>query len=270
MKIGVCIKIVPDPAYYGSITLDPVKKTLVRDGIPSVIDPTDTRAIELALQWKDRFGAEVILFSMAPDSAQPLLREGLAIGADRAYLLSDRRVAGADTLSTSYILSRLIQSTEPCDLILCGNESSDGATSHVPAQLGEWMNMPHASSVVELLPDGDGSVQVKKKLEDCCELCRLTLPSVVAIKSVDLTLRYATMPGIKAAMEKEICILRVNDLADADNAYLGLAGSPTQPGELRTVDDGRAGEVFCGSAEEAAAAILEKIAPYIGMERVGR
>ena len=112
-RIIVCIKPVPDPKAWDRLAMDPVTKTLIREGIPSVINPLDKHALEAALEIKDTHGAEVVLLAMAPASTRPVLREALAMGADRAVLLSDHWFAGSDTLATSRILATAIRRLEP-------------------------------------------------------------------------------------------------------------------------------------------------------------
>ena len=127
--------------------MDPVTKTLIREGIPSVINPLDKQALEAALEIKDACGAEVVLLSMAPASTRPVLREALAMGADRAVLLSDQWFAGSDTLATSRILATAIRRLAPFDLICCGNFTLDGSTAQVPSQVAELLGIPNIMHV---------------------------------------------------------------------------------------------------------------------------
>ena len=141
MNIAVCIKSVPDPQYYEKITIDPESKRLVRDGIPAIINEADLHAMEAALRLKEACGGEIIVISMGPPAAKKQLVEALAMGADRAFLISDRKVGGADSLATSYTLAKTIETTGQYDVIFTGSESADGATAHVPSQIGVWMGM---------------------------------------------------------------------------------------------------------------------------------
>lgn len=259
INIAVCIKSVPNPDYYNRMTIDPVKKTLVREGIPSVINETDMHALELALSLREKFGGEVTVVSMAPPEAKEQLFEALAFGADKAYLLSDRRVGGADTLATSYTLSVLLKSIGKFDLILAGNESADGATAHVPSQLGEWLAMPHMTDAVNLTMESETIVQVTKQLENGCANYKIKLPAVIAVKKKINEVRYLTAKGILTAKNKPIKILNRDDLLDLDDALIGYEGSPTQAGKLVTVEYKRNGELIEGNEEKIAETILEKI-----------
>ena len=127
MNIVVCIKQVPDTT---EIKLDPVKGTLIRDGVPSIMNPDDKGGLEFALQLKDQYGAHVTVITMGPPQADAILREAFAMGADRAILLTDRAFAGADTLATSHALSAALKKLE-YDLIIAGRQAIDGDTAQV-------------------------------------------------------------------------------------------------------------------------------------------
>lgn len=163
MNIAVCIKSVPDPEYYEKITIDPVSKRLVRDGIPAVINEADLHAMEEALRLKETCGGEITVVSMGPPAAKKQLVEALAMGADRAFLISDRKVGGADSLATSYTLAKTLQTTGDYDVIFTGSESADGATAHVPSQLGVWLGATHATNVVDV--KWDNGVVVTRQFE---------------------------------------------------------------------------------------------------------
>ena len=140
MNILVCIKQVPDTT---EIKIDPVTNTLIRDGVPSIVNPFDAYALEMALRLKDQQDATVIVMSMGPPQAKSALKECLAVGADKAYLVSDRAFGGSDTLATSYILSRAIRAVEEktgkFDLIFCGKQAIDGDTAQVGPEIAEQL-----------------------------------------------------------------------------------------------------------------------------------
>lgn len=258
MKIAVCVKSVPDPEYYEQITLDPETKRLVRDGIPAVINEADRHAIEAALRLKEQAGGEITVVSMGPPAAEKQLREALAMGADRAFLISDRKVGGADTLATSYTLSKLLQKTGSYDVVLAGNESVDGSTAHVPSQLGVWMGVGHAANVVELSLDGD-SVLVTKQLEGGCGKYQLKTPCVVAVTAKANEVRFGDVRTILAAKAKPLTVYGADDLDDLDERYLGLKGSPSQNGEVETVSSSKECRMLEGTETEVAAQIAEII-----------
>src|SRR4030042_2608012 len=156
MRTIVCLKPVPDPKYWGQLRLDPKTKTLIRGESPSIINPLDKKALEAALQLREREGGEVVVLSMAPPNVTPVLREALAMGADRSILLSDVAFAGSDTLATSYIMSAAIRKMSPYQLILCGDQTLDGSTGQVSAQIAEFLDIPNLIHVNAIEPHQEG------------------------------------------------------------------------------------------------------------------
>lgn len=264
MRIVVCVKSVPDSDYYERIDIDPVTKTLMRDGIPTVINPADKHALEQALCIKEKMGGEVTVVSMGPPNAKQQLLEALAIGADKAYLLSDRRVGGADTLATSYTLSRIIAETGPYDMILAGNESADGATSHVPSQLGQWLGLTHSSNVTAMEMEDEAHVLITKTFEDGTGVYRVSLPSVIAVSQRINAVRLVNAMAILKAKNKPLIILNADDMNDLNPDYIGLKGSPSKNGELEVIESEQNCEMLEGSAREVAKLIAEKIQPMLG------
>jgi electron transfer flavoprotein beta subunit len=164
-RVIVCLKPVPDPKAWDRLAMDPVTKTLRREGIPSVINPLDKHALEAALEVKDVHGVEVVLLAMAPASTLPVLREALALGADRAVLLSDRWFAGSDTLATARIIAAAIRRLAPFDLICCGNFTLDGSTAQVPSQIAEFLGIPNIMHVSRMELSPDRQMIVTQKIE---------------------------------------------------------------------------------------------------------
>lgn len=265
MQIAVCIKSVPDPDYYDQIIIDPVNKTLVRDGIPSAINVADKHALEQALQMKEKHGGEVTVFTMAPPAARQQMLEALALGADKAYMISDRKVGGADTLATSYTLSELIKKTGNYDIIFAGNESADGATSHVPSQLAEWLGIAHSMNVVAMEMEDDNHALVTKQFENGRGIYRLTLPCVVAVHHSINTVRYTNAMAVLRAKKKPLEILSADDLPELKEEYIGLNGSPSKNGELETIESCKDCTMMEGSEEEIAQMIYDKIQPILGL-----
>ncbi|MDK2822458.1 MAG: electron transfer flavoprotein beta subunit [Clostridia bacterium] len=258
LNIVVCVKPIPDPEKYNEITIDPVNKTIVREGIPTIINPIDKHAIEEALKIKEQYGGKVILMSMAPPNAKETIQEGLAMGADEAYLLSDKKFAGADTLATSYVLAQGIKKIGGADLVLTGTESGDGATAQVSSQLGEWLDLPHLWGVIECNIKNPDDIYIKTKIENGYMEWAGRLPMVMAVSREINKPRYTTIMGVMKAKKKPFTILTFADL-ELDENYVGLAGSPTQPGEIFTPEIGRKGELVKGSKEELVQFIIEKL-----------
>jgi electron transfer flavoprotein beta subunit len=180
------------------------------------------------------------------------------MGADEAYILSDRAFGGADTFATSYTLAKGLQKTEIIfDLILAGSDSADGATSHVPSQLGEWMELPHVSNVSAIETDGKKAA-VKKKIQGGSLEYDVELPAVIGIARGSNEPRMVSAMGVIKARNKKMQVFTKDDL-DVDEKLIGLTGSPTQPGQLLTPDMSRNARVIEGDAAKIAEEILSII-----------
>lgn len=259
LNIAVCIKPVPNPDHYDRVTIDPVKKTIVRDGIPTIINPVDKNAIEAALKLKESFGGKVVVITMAPPNAVENLREALAMGADEAYLISDRAFAGADTLATSYTLAAGLRKTGiDYDLILCGTESADGATAQVSSQLGEWLRIPHLWNVFEFKALEEKKYLLKTKIENGYMEWEASAPLVLAVSREINKPRYTSIMGVIKAKNKKLEVLSNQDLK-LEPEKIGLAGSPTQAGKVFTPDLKRKSERVEGEPDEVVELILEKL-----------
>jgi electron transfer flavoprotein beta subunit len=222
----VCVKVVPKPE---EIRVDPQTRTLLREGVRSEINPPDLNAMELALQLKDRHGGRVSILSMGPPFFEPYLRVALAMGADHIVLLSDRAFGGADTLATTYTLARGINRLGGADLILCGEESSDGATGQVPAGLAEWLGIGQITVIREAELDLDRRmVRGRREMRGGYEMLEVPLPAVLSVKTAANEPRfmdYAIKPW--AFAEGRITVWNQADLA-AEADLIGWQGSPTR------------------------------------------
>ncbi len=268
MKILVLVKPVPDPEKYNEIEIDKHTKRLVREGVPTVVNPTDRNALEAALQIRDAKSAlgeesTLAVLSMAPEFSRDKILECLAMGADEAYLLSDRAFGGADTYATSYVLAQGIKKIEAekaadFDLILAGNESADGATAQVPVQVAEWLGISHISRVCRLQVDGD-IIRAVKRSEDFMLSFEGEGPAVLAVTRDINRPRFVNAMGIVKARKKPLTIWS-NEEMKLEETRLGLDGSPTKPGELVLCSMDRAGQPLVdkpdATAEDAARAIL--------------
>ena len=261
-RIIVCVKPVPDPKHWDQVTMDPETQTLRREGIPSVLNPLDKHALEAALALRDAldaaFDAEVVLLSMAPPFAKPLIREGLAMGADRAVLLSDPGFAGSDTLATARILAAGIRKIGEFDLLLLGNLSVDGSTAQVCSQVAELLDVPSVMHVVGLEAESDGRMRITQRIENGHVVLRGTLPLALAVRKELNKPRYTPFTGIIAAETKEIQVLSNTELG-LDPALLGLAGSPTKMAGLELRRSERACERLEGDADELVQQLVERL-----------
>ena len=255
MKIVVCIKQVPDTT---EIKINPATGTLIRDGVPSIMNPDDKGGLEVALQLKDQFGAHVTVITMGPPQAEAILREAMAMGADRAILLTDRKFAGADTLATSNALAGALRVIEH-DLVITGRQAIDGDTAQVGPQIAEHLHTPMISYVAGVEFDGKDKLTVKKEDEDGYQMLEVHTPALLTVLASAFKPRYMTVKGILDAYdEKEIEIWNV-DKIDVDEAKLGLNGSPTRVKKSFTKPQKVAGEVFDVTPEEAVDLIVAKL-----------
>ncbi len=256
MNIIVCIKQVPDTT---EIKIDPVKGTLIREGVPSIMNPDDKGALELALQLKDQFGAHVTVISMGPPQADVMLREAFAMGADRAILLSDRKFAGADTLATSYALSGLCRMLD-YDLIIAGRQAIDGDTAQVGPELAEHLDLPQITYVASIERLDNGHLRVRKENEDSVQVLEVEGKCLLTVLASAVEPRYMSVSGIVEAYDKEVEVWSA-DKIDVDENLLGLKGSPTKvfqsfpkalkaPGEVHEVSDEEAVELIVNKLKE--------------------
>lgn len=223
MKIVVCVKQVPDT---NEVKLDPVKGTLIRDGVPSIMNPDDKAGLEAALTIKDQTGAEVSVVSMGPPQADAVLREALAMGADEAYLITDRAFGGADTLATSTTVAAAIKKLD-FDLIIAGRQAIDGDTAQVGPQIAEHLNIPNVSYAEDIKVEGK-DVIVKRQYEDRYHMVKVQMPCLITTLGEMNTPRYMTPGGIfDAYREKNVTVWTRPDLDVADEV-IGLKGSPTK------------------------------------------
>jgi len=204
LNIVVCIKQVPDPEHFDRITLDPATGAIRREGVPSITNPLDRHAIEEALLIRERCGGIVSVITMGPPQAKKSLEDALAMGADRGVLLCDPAFAGADSLATARVLSAGIRAHGPFDLILCGNESVDGATGQVTPQLAEFLDIPHVTYARKLSLTGDRAALVERAVEGGYLRVAVTLPAAISVLKGINRYRLPTAMGIMAAAEKEI------------------------------------------------------------------
>ena len=224
MKIVVCAKQVPDTT---EVKLDPKTGTLIRDGVPSIINPDDKAGIEAALQLKEKCpGSTVTVVSMGPPQADVALREALAMGCDEAILVSDRAFGGADTWATSSTIAAALKKLD-YDVIITGRQAIDGDTAQVGPQIAEHLGLPVISYAEDIKVEGD-SVIVKRQYEDRYHEVKAKMPCLITALSELNEPRYMTPGGIFDACDKEVTVWGRADLKDVDDSNLGLKGSPTK------------------------------------------
>ena len=260
MRILVCVKQVPDTT---EIKIDPVTNTLIRAGVPSIVNPFDAYALEIAARIKDVTpGTTITILSMGPEQAKAALKECLAVGGDQAYLVSDRAFGGADTLATSYTLKTAIQAIEEkdgkFDIIFCGKQAIDGDTAQVGAEIAEHLDYPQITYAVEAKLEGDELV-VKRETGDGFEVLAVKFPCVVTGTKPSFDPRFPTIKSKLAANRAQIPTLTAQDLP-VDPALIGLKGSPTKVKKSFTPPRKEGGVKLAGLTGEEAAG---KISAYL-------
>ncbi len=228
MRIVVGIKWVPNTQ---AVRFDPKTGTLIREGVPSVVNPHDLPAVELALQLRDRYGGEVIAITMAPPSAMKGLEHVLGMGIDRAVLITDRAFAGADTLATSYVLAEGIKKIEKdigkVDLAVFGQETIDSSTAHIGAQVASWLDWPYIYYVHKAELAREGVLLVERRLEDRVEWYEIELPGVISVAMKALKPRPVSLIRKIRVKQENPVIVWTNKELGLDTRCIGLKGSPT-------------------------------------------
>jgi electron transfer flavoprotein beta subunit len=263
MHIIVCIKQVPDTT---EVRLDSTTNTLIRDGVPSIINPFDMYAIEEALRLKEAHGGTVTVLSMGPPQVESALREALALGADKAVLLSDRAFAGADTWATSTTIAAGIRALDACDLIICGKQAIDGDTAQVGPGVAEFLDIPQVTFVKKVAAFADGKLTVHRMVEEGYEVIRVPLPAMLTVVKEINEPRLPSLKGKMRAKKETITVLNAAALAgQLGEAKIGLDGSPTRVVKVFTPPRKTSGEIWHGEADELA----KKLADFLKKRRVG-
>jgi electron transfer flavoprotein beta subunit len=254
MNIVVCLKQVPDTT---EVKIDPKTGTLIREGVPSIINPDDKNALEEALVLKENAGAKVTVITMGPPQAQVALREALAMGADEAILITDRAFAGADTLATSNALAGALRKLD-YDVVFAGRQAIDGDTAQVGPEIAEHLQIPQITYVEKVDVTGDKELTVKKAWENGYEIVKVQTPVLLtAIKELNVP-RYMNVRNIFGTFDKEIKIWSADDIG-VDKSLLGLNGSPTKVKKSTTKEAKGQGEIINKPVKEAASYVVSKL-----------
>ncbi|BAP86695.1 electron transfer flavoprotein subunit beta [Paucilactobacillus hokkaidonensis JCM 18461] len=256
MKIVVCIKQVPNT---DTVKIDPKTNNLVRSNVEGIINSFDRNAIEAALQLKQQAGGEVVLLSMGPESYISSLRDGLAMGADAAILLSSRKFGGADTLATGYTLAKAITKIGNVDLILFGRQSVDADTGQVGPIVAEDLQLPQITFAESVELQNNNQLIGHRLLDSVVQEVKVQLPAVVTVRSEMNQPRYETPLNIQKSFEKEITIWSENELA-VDPTQIGQPGSPTIVKRIYSPDKaGRQTQMLPSDAKSAVSTLLSEL-----------
>ncbi|MEM0366145.1 MAG: electron transfer flavoprotein subunit beta/FixA family protein [Acidilobaceae archaeon] len=260
-NIIVTLKITPKPE---EIRFDPVTKTIDRAKATNEINPADKNALEMALQLREKYGGRVITVSMGPPVWEPLIKLAVAMGADDAILISDRALAGSDTLPTSLTLARAIAKIGDYDIILSGEESSDGGTGQVPPGIGEWLRIPHVTYVSAIEIIEEGRARIKRTIKGGYEILEVKMPFIASVELGCNTPRFPDFRRKRWA-EREFK-LKVWTIADLELApeEVGFKGSATTVVELRELKPPeRLKRVISGDPDKLAEELAEIIRSII-------
>ncbi len=226
LKILVCVKQVPD---VNLVKMDPATGNLVRAGVPTLLNPLDGNALEAAVKLKEKCGGEVTVITMGPPMAESTLRECLAVGADKAVLISGRPFGGADTLSTSYAIAMAAKKEGEFDLIFCGKESIDGATGQMGPQLAERFNASQITGalLIEEVDEEKRTVLAQREVDNGVEEIEAKLPCLMTIEKKNYPARLPSLKGKMAAKRASITVYTENDINGLDMQLIGVPGSGT-------------------------------------------
>ncbi len=227
LKILVCVKQVPD---VDQMRMDPATGNLIRAGVPAILNPLDANALSAAVKVKETYGGEISLITMGPPAAEAVLRECLAVGADKAILVTDRAFGNADTLATSYSIVSAANTQDKYDLIFCGKETLDGATGQMGSQLAERFDAAQvtSASLIKEIDLENGKLVVERELEDGIETLEVTMPCLFTMEKTNYPVRIPSLKGKLAAKKAPVVTITSQDIPGLDLQRIGDPGSPTK------------------------------------------
>ncbi len=255
MEVIVCVKQVPDTT---EIRIDPVTNTLVREGVPSIMNPFDSYAVEEAVRIKEKTGASVTVMTMGPPQAAEVLKEAVSMGADNGVLLCDRVFAGSDTLATSCALSTAIKQRGKFSLLLFGKQAIDGDTAQVGPEVAEMLGLPFISYVRKICSFDEKNIRVEKLTDDGYQVVEAGLPAVITVVKEINQPRLPSLKGKIRAKKIELENIGFDDLG-GDSGRYGLNGSPTWVKKVFSPQPRQSGEMLEGDAGTQAGLLIEKL-----------
>ncbi len=256
MHIAVCVKQVPDST---EVKINPETGTLIRAGVPSIINPYDHFALQAAMELKAAHGFRVTVVSMGPPQARSVVQMGLALGADDGVLLSDMAFAGSDTWSTSYALAKAMKKIGKVDIILAGMQAIDGDTAQTGPGIAQQLGIPQVSFCVKVDVDGRKLI-VRRLIDGGHEIVETRAPALLTmIMPKDYVSKYPSFPAVHSSLKKPCHTWSAADIG-AEAQYLGLKGSPTQVAKIYPPPQREKAAMSGGSSQEAVEKILEILA----------
>lgn len=254
MRIVVCIKQVPDTS---EVKINLETGTLIREGVPSIINPFDMHAIEAGLQLKEKTSGTVTVITMGPPQAETALREALSLGVDKAVLLCDKAFAGSDTWATSYTLSKAIKKIG-ADIVICGKQAIDGDTAQVGPETAEFLDIPHISYVRKIEDVTDNLIRVHRLMDEGYDIVEATIPVLITVVKELNEPRLPSLKGKIAAKKAEITKWGINDI-EIDENDAGLKGSPTQVKSIFKPQIRSDRKMLEGTPEEQVEALINEL-----------
>jgi electron transfer flavoprotein beta subunit len=258
VRVVTCIKQVPDTQ---EIKMDPERGTLIRKGVPAIINPFDLHAIEEGLQLVEKFGGEVVVLSMGPPMAEDAVREAISMGCQDGVLLTDRAFAGADTWATAYTIAMGVKKIGDFDIIIAGKQATDGDTGQVGPGVAAQLGIPVITYVVKIdeIDPEKKTIKVRRLVEAGEEVVESTLPCLITVvKGINVP-RFSSLIGKRKAKKAEITIWGNDDIG-CENEKIGLGGSPTRVAKIFTPEPRSGGEMIPGDPDTAVPMLIEKLA----------
>lgn len=255
MNLVVCIKQVPNTT---EIRIDPVTNTLIREGVESVLNPFDAYALEEAVRLKEAHGGTITAICMGPPQGEDILREAISLGVDHIVLLSDRKFAGADTWATSLTLAAAIKKLDKVDLILTGQQATDGDTAQVGPGIAAHLDIPQTCFVRKIESIECRKIVLQRLMEDGWDRIEMTMPALVSVVKEINTPRLPSLRGKRTAKTAELTVWNCSDLGLEETA-VGLNGSPTQVMSIFSPKHDKITEKFTGAVDEAVDLIVKRL-----------
>jgi electron transfer flavoprotein beta subunit len=255
MDVIVCVKQVPDTT---EIKIDPETNTLVREGVPCIMNPFDSYAVEEAVRIKEKTGGVVKVLTMGPPQSEEVLREAVAMGADEGVLLCDKVFAGSDTLATASALSSAIKQIGKFSLVICGKQAIDGDTAQVGPEMAELLGVPFMSYVRKISALEEKRVRVERLTDDGYQTAESPLPAVITVVKEINQPRLPSLKGKMRAKKMEFEIMNFDKLG-GDSGRYGLNGSPTWVKKVFSPEPRKGGEMLEGAPEEQASLLLKRL-----------
>ena len=255
MRIVVAVKQVPDTA---EVRIDEERGTLIREGIPSILNPFDEYALEEAMKWRDELGGTVTVITMGPPQAEAVLREAVSMGADEAVLLSDRAFAGADTWATSHTLAKAVEKIGNVDIVMTGKQAIDGDTAQTGPSIAASLDWPQVTFVGFVRELNQDSIVAERYVEGGCEVIRSSLPVVITVLKDANIPRLPSLRGKMKSRKIEIPVWGREDLELPENE-VGLDGSPTKVLSITTPEIISNGEIHHGESEKLAKLLVDSL-----------